>query len=150
VFVFVWHLFPAWIYQFFKLKSIWNKETTMPVANLEKKCLSFSNVPKVHTSKLLKILTLLWFYCYGSYSQKEYIIFSFGIDLKDGMNVGLCEHQKRSIQVLKIKKFTRVQCSYFSTKWGYIDMVPISSMNKPSFNLKSIWSPEGINLYANL
>jgi hypothetical protein len=44
--------------------------------------------------------------------------------------------------LLRIKKksyikFTRVQCSYFSTKWGPIDMVLIPSMNKTGF---SIWN----------
>jgi hypothetical protein len=66
----------------------------MPVANIEKKLLSFSNVPKGYTSKLLIILKLLRFYCYGFYSQKNISSFSFEIDLKNGMNFGRCEHQK--------------------------------------------------------
>jgi hypothetical protein len=50
-----------------------DKERTMPVANFEKKRLSYSNFRKRHMSKVLIILNLLRSYCYGSYSQKEYI-----------------------------------------------------------------------------
>jgi hypothetical protein len=76
----------------------------MPGAKFEKKILSFSNVRKRHTSKVLIIFNLLRSYYYGSYSQMELSSFTFEIDLKYGMNFGRCEHQKRKIQLHKCSK----------------------------------------------
>jgi hypothetical protein len=82
--------------------------TTMPVAKFEKKLLSFSKVRKRHTSKVLINFNFLRSFSYGSYSQMEVSRFLFEIDLKNGMNFGRCEQQKRKIQLLKSSKIQKI------------------------------------------
>jgi hypothetical protein len=73
-------------------------------------------------------------YVYGTYSQPQYSNF-FNWNLFEVCN----EHwQMRTTKTndsapQTFIKFTRVQCSYFSTKWGPFDMVLIQRMNKTGF-----------------
>jgi hypothetical protein len=121
----------------FQLKSIKNKERTMPIRNFEKKRLSFSYFRKINTRKVQIILNLLRSYSYGSYSQKEYskiYIWNLFEVWSERWQIRTSKTNDTAPQIFI--KFTRVQCSYFLTKWGPIDMVLIASINKPSFQFE--------------
>jgi hypothetical protein len=106
----------------------------LPIANFKNKLLSFSDIRKRHTSKVIIILNLLMSCCYGSYSKKEYSKFFI-------WNRFEVWNERWQIRTSKTNdsdpqtfiNFTRVQYSYFLSKWGPIHMVLIPSMNKTSF-----------------
>jgi hypothetical protein len=123
----------------------------MPVANFEKKPLSFSNVRKRHTSKVLIILNLLRSYCNGVlFTEGIYQVFYLKSISSMEWTLAQTNIKNERFSSSNDQKFTRVQCSYFLTKWGPIDIFLIPIMNKTSLHLKSIWSPEGKNPDANL
>jgi hypothetical protein len=106
----------------------------MPIANFGNKRLRFSNIRKLHTSKVLITLNLFSSYCYLSYSQKEYSKFficnRFGV-WNERWQMRTTKTNDSAPQ--KFIKFTWEQCSYFLIKCGPIDMVLIPSMSKPIF-----------------
>jgi hypothetical protein len=93
-----------------------------------------SNYLLFHPRKVLIIFYQLSSYLCGIYSQPKYSNF-FNWNRFEVWNERweMRTSKTNDSAPQNFIKFTRGQCSYFSTKWGPIHMVNIPSMNKTGF-----------------
>jgi Sec7-like guanine-nucleotide exchange factor len=93
-----------------------------------------SNFELIHSSKVLIILNQMSSYLYGIYSQPNYSnVFNWNLFEVWNERWEMQRSETNNSAPQKFIKFTRVQSSYFATKWGPIHMVLSPSMIKTGF-----------------